>query len=55
MTGRLSVSRRTLAGTAGGCMVDDDGVRIVRGMLWGLLFSVPIWAAAALVVWLVCR
>lgn len=34
-------------------MVDDDGVRIMRGMLWGLAFALPMWGAIALVVCLV--
>lgn len=34
-------------------MVDDDGLRAIRGVLWGLVFSLPLWGVVALVVWLV--
>lgn len=31
----------------------DTGVLIFRGLMWGLLFSLPMWAGIYLILWLV--
>jgi hypothetical protein len=36
-------------------MVDDDGVRIMRGVLWAMVISLPIWGLIGLGVWLLAR
>lgn len=40
---------------AGGLMAIDDELTAARGCLFGLLFSIPLWALIGLAVWLAFR